>query len=281
MKYDVAEAFNLITLPLTSDRINHFKGNANLRNTYTWESSFYWTVPVQKRKGHFYHEINYRRFFNRIVNSYSYKSGVYTHTPVNIDGTWNIDMKVSGDLKLKLMKQESKFAWGVNSAYGSMKNYVADGTTGSSTLIKNDDLHISVPLTLSTNIGRTLIRLYTTVDWRKALNKNTSIGYNDALEYNYGIYMHGTLPANIFFDSSFYIKKSSGYSNDELNRYLCEWDVSLQHSILRNKVNLKISAIDIFHQYKAITYVTNERGIRETRAISIPAYVIFEIGINR
>ncbi|MCR5313017.1 MAG: hypothetical protein K6E54_05120 [Bacteroidaceae bacterium] len=75
-------------------------------------------------------------------------------------------------------------------------------------------------------------------------------------------------------ESTFYVKKRSGYSNDKINKYLCEWDVSLQKSILQNKIDLKLSSIDIFRQYKAITYVTSERGIRETRAVSLPAYVL-------
>ena len=81
----------------------------------------------------------------------------------------------------------------------------------------------------------------------------------------------------INFENTIYIKKRSGYANDELNRYLCEWDVSLQRSIMKNRINLKLSAIDVFRQYKAITYVTNERGIRETRAVSIPSYVLFSL----
>lgn len=277
LKYEVADALSLITLPLTSDKINHFRGNADLKNASTWNSTLFWNVPVQKRKGYFSHEINYRHYFNRIVNSYSYNSGVYTYTPENIDGTWNLDTKVSGDFKFKILKQYPKFTWSVYGAYGSMKNYVADGTTGSSKLIKNNDLYVSVPLTLSMYLERAFVRLYATVDWRKALSKEANIGYSDAMEYKYGVYTSLTLPAKINFENTIYIKKRSGYANDELNRYLCEWDVSLQRSIMKNRINLKLSAIDVFRQYKAITYVTNERGIRETRAVSIPSHVLFSL----
>ena len=45
-------------------------------------------------------------------------------------------------------------------------------------------------------------------------------------------------------------------------------------SVFKNKANLKLSAVDIFCQYKAITHISDERGISEVRVLSLPFYMI-------
>ncbi|MDE7117948.1 MAG: hypothetical protein K2O61_04815, partial [Bacteroidaceae bacterium] len=66
-----------------------------------------------------------------------------------------------------------------------------------------------------------------------------------------------------------------GYSNNELNKLMCDWDMTLSKPVLKDKITLKLQAIDILRQYKSVAYIVNERGIRETRAISLPSYLLF------
>lgn len=65
--------------------------------------------------------------------------------------------------------------------------------------------------------------------------------------------------------------------NDELNKLSCEWDMSLSKSILKNRIDLKLQAIDILRQYKSVAYVVNERGILETHTVSLPSYLLFSV----
>jgi len=58
---------------------------------------------------------------------------------------------------------------------------------------------------------------------------------------------------------------------------MCVWDMELSKPIFKKKVLLKLKAIDILHQYKSVAYVVNERGISETRAITLPSYFLFSI----
>jgi hypothetical protein len=53
--------------------------------------------------------------------------------------------------------------------------------------------------------------------------------------------------------------------------------MKLSKSIFKNKIGLSLKAIDILHQYKSVAYVVNERGIRETRTVSLPAYWLFSV----
>lgn len=50
------------------------------------------------------------------------------------------------------------------------------------------------------------------------------------------------------------------------------------HEALKDlPVSYMYLAIDILHQYKSVAYVVNERGIRETRTVSLPAYWLFSV----
>ncbi|MDE7118700.1 MAG: outer membrane beta-barrel family protein, partial [Bacteroidaceae bacterium] len=82
------------------------------------------------------------------------------------------------------------------------------------------------------------------------------------------------LPAGIDWETECEFTKRHGYSGNELNKLSCDWSMGLSKSILKDKIDLKLQAIDILHQYKSVAYVVNERGIRETRSVSLPAYLL-------
>ena len=63
----------------------------------------------------------------------------------------------------------------------------------------------------------------------------------------------------------------------QLNKLMCECDMSLSKSILKDKIGLKLQAIDLFRQYKSVAYVVNERGIHETHSVSLPSYLLFSV----
>lgn len=283
LKQDMADALSLITLPLTSDKLNIFKGNENLKNSSVWTTSLFWSAPLFKHKGYLHHEISYKRHYNRIVSTYSYNSGIYTHTPENINGTWDISTKLNSSVTTKIKTHEFRFKIKANGSYNRMKNFVIDNTTNMTQEVDNNEINLSLmPLNVWTKIFWNKIDVTgsATFNWRKSLNTMVNAGYSNALESKYELSIRTYLPLHIRFDSEISAVKRRGYSNDELNKLACEWDVSLSKSILKNKINLNLKAIDLLHQYKAVTYTTNERGIRETHAVTLPAYALFTVSFN-
>ena len=59
-----------------------------------------------------------------------------------------------------------------------------------------------------------------------------------------------------------------------MNRPMYEWNMYLSRSFLKDKLCLKLKAIDILGQYKSVAYMINELGVRETHTITLPNYVI-------
>ncbi|MBP5478078.1 MAG: outer membrane beta-barrel protein, partial [Bacteroidaceae bacterium] len=207
----------------------------------------------------------------------------YTHTPENINGTWDISTKLNSSVTTKIKTHEFRFKIKANGSYNRMKNFVIDNTTNMTQEVDNNEINLSLmPLNVWTKIFWNKIDVTgsATFNWRKSLNTMVNAGYSNALESKYELSIRTDLPLHIRLDSEISAVKRRGYSNDELNKLACEWDVSLSKSILKNKINLNLKAIDLLHQYKAVTYTTNERGICETHAVTLPAYALFTVSFN-
>ena len=108
------------------------------------------------------------------------------------------------------------------------------------------------------------------------MSEQSSIDYKNAFQYTGEFYL-STPVVGFDLESDWEIIKRQGYSNDELNKWTCTWNMSLSKAILKNKIGLKLTAVDILHQYKSLTYVINERGISETHAVSLPSYLLFSV----
>ena len=275
LTHSLPEATQLIDLPLTSDRINIYKGNANLKSPMTWKSRLYWMFPFGMDV-----DLKYSMYFNRIVNSYSYDSGVYTYMPMNVDGTWDVNLNLGGghSVKLPLLNQDNSFRWKLNTSIRRMRNYTFDGATGKQSPINNDEVYITVPLSLWGMYKSVEYTLSAGIGWRRPLGNMSNVDYQNALEYTASLWFSSPIVAGIYIDTDFELVKRQGYSDEDLNRLTCQWDVTFSKSLWKDRIDLRLTAVDLLRQHKSIVYVMNEQGIRETRSVTLPSYILFTIG---
>ena len=85
------------------------------------------------------------------------------------------------------------------------------------------------------------------------------------------------MPGGVDWETECVLVKRQGYSSDELNEPACDWRIGLSKSFFKNKLGVRLKAIDILKQYKSVAYVVNERGIRETHAVSLPSYLLLSV----
>lgn len=275
-KYTLPNALQLVTLPVTSDKINIFSGNSDLKPSAVWTSSIESYLPTKQEMAYLFQNLSYRMYIDRIVNTYRYNAGVYTHTPENINGTWDIDYIFKGQHFIKIAEHGMRLNWDFNANYSEMSNFVADGLNGKSKRVDNNELYLSFSPKINTIFAdRYFLDLTGSIDWRKPLNNQLYAGYTDTWTYQFGLGFRTEIFAKIDFDTDFSIIKRNGFVNNELNHAMCEWDMSLSRSFMNDKICLKLKAVDILQQYKNVAYMTNEQGIRETHAIVLPGYVLF------
>ena len=269
------DATQLITLPLTSDRINIYQGNDHLKSPATWETDLSWDWPMKNRSAYLRHTLTYINYFNRIVNTYRYDAGVYTNRPDNVNGTWELLLNNRGQLLFGWSKLKVTFTFNLRSSYQRMKNFTADGATGIPTQFDNNELDHEAHVQFRSRYKSVSGGFRLSAEWRKPLSGRADMGYRDTWDYKGNIWFTANLPFGIDWESECVLIKRQGYASDELNKLMCEWDMSLSKSILKNRIDLKLQAIDLFRQYKSVAYVVNERGIRETHSVSLPSYLLF------
>jgi hypothetical protein len=277
LERSLPDATLLITLPLTSDKINIYQGNEHLKSPTTWRSELSWNWPMKKPSAYLEHSLKYTNYFNRIINTYRYDAGVYTNQPENIDGTWDIEFTTRGQQFANISKLPITINYNLWSRYQRMKNYVADGATGQPRQMDNNELTNYAHIQLRTHYKDVSGGFRLSTEWRKPLNDREDLGYRDTWDYKGDFWLSAKLPLGIDWETECGLIKRQGYSNEELNKLACEWDMKLSKSIFKNKIGLSLKAIDILHQYKRVAYVVNERGIRETRTVSLPAYWLFSV----
>ena len=277
LNYSLPAATQLITLPLTSDRINIYQGNAHLKSPATWKSSLSWDLPIKNKNAYLQQSLTYTKHLNRIVNTYRYDAGVYVNRPDNINGTWNLEFTTHGQQFASFLKLPITINYSLNSNYQRLKNFAADGATGKSLQIDNNELHNYAHIQLRSYYKSVSGGFRLSADWRKPLNDRADMGYRNTWEYKGDFWLSAKLPLAIDWETECVVLKRQGYSSDDLNKLTCDWNMGLSKSILKNKIGLSLKAIDILHQYKSVAYVVNERGIRETHAIALPSYWLFTV----
>ncbi len=277
LSYTIPDATQFITLPLTSDRINIYQGNAHLKSPATWKSELSWSFPMKNRYDFLFQILTYTNHINRIINTYRYEKGVYTNRPDNVNGTWNLSLVTRGEQAFKIAKLNIVCGYNLTNNYQRMKNFAADGATGQPHQIDNNELQNYAHIQFRSHYKSVSGGFRLSAEWRKPLNRRTDMGYRDTWDYKGNLWFTINLPLGIDWESECVLIKRQGYASDELNKFSCEWDMNLSKSILKNKIDLKLQAIDILRQYKSVAYVINERGIRETRAVSLPSYLLFSM----
>lgn len=275
LQYSLPDATQLITLPLTSDRLNIYQGNARLKAPATWKSDINWKVPFKRSSSYLMQSLSYTYHINRIVNTYRYEDGVYTNKPDNVNGTWNLKVSTRGQYTCRIVKLPLTIGYGWSVGYNRMKNFAADGTSGQPVQIDNNELRNVFNLQLSSYYKKVSGGIHLSAVWNKPMNGGADMVYHDTWENCADVWLTIDLPAGIDLETECEFTKRHGYSGNELNKLMCDWSVSLSKSILKEKVDLKLQAIDILRQYRSVAYIVNERGIRETRAISLPSYILF------
>jgi hypothetical protein len=277
LNYSLPAATQMITLPLTSDRINIYQGNARLKSPATWKSSLSWDWPVKKKNAYLQQSLTYTSHINQIVNTYRYDAGVYINQPDNVNGIWNLELKNRGQLFFSLAKLKVTFNFNQWSRYQRMKNFAADGATGQPRQIDNNELANYAHVQFRSSYKKVSGGLRLSAEWRKPLNDRTDMGYSDTWDYKGDVWLSTKLPGGIDWETECVLLKRQGYANDDLNKLTCDWSMGLSKSFFKNRFCLRLKAIDILRQYKSVAYVVNERGICETHTVSLPSYLLFSV----
>lgn len=276
------DLYNLLEIENTTDPLNIFTGNPNLRNAHEYGVSLlsnFW-----KRGNSIKHtvQISYSGYINQFARGviYNPENGVRTIKPYNINGNWMVNGKY--DVVIPFGKYR-KFDI-TSSTLGNIVNsadYIGTGT--------NDEILTMPPkqtvrtYTVQENIkfnwqtGRHRITINANNRVNRSTGDNSEFTNFTSWIGNYGVYALLNLPKgwSVSTDVNLYIR--SGFADERLNSTDIIWNARLSKSFLKGKLLCILDGYDMLMQLKNISYTVNSQARTEIICNTIPSYVLFHI----
>jgi hypothetical protein len=219
------------------------------------------------------------RYFNRIVQSYLYNpnNGNFTYTPINVDGDGCANLYVEYSIRLG---EESPFYFGTKTSGDIDIRHDYSGIVGAGEQMRRrmTGLSGSETLNLLFEKGNTRIDFRAAMDWYHSTSNSSTFEDVNARHYRYGVEATTVLPWDISFTSSLFMEHRRGYTTSSLNTNECRWDMTVGRSFLRSKkILVRVTAMDILHNYSAVSYTISPSGRSEVWQYSLPAYWLLRV----
>lgn len=280
MNQSTPSVTDLINRPITSDPLNIFLGNPDLRSSTShnfWVSyaltrdSIDQTIRV-KLNGNLTH--------NARVQSYTYDptTGVRTYRPENIgSGNWSVGSSVNWSRAI-----DNKKLWHIDNEV-SVKFDKSTGqalTTGSTNaeLTRVGTLTVGYKPRIRFQKGKLTVSAKGDISYRN-IHRNITLGEQptDIWDIGYGLNGNYKLPWDFAIDTDLTMHSRRGYTDDEMNDNRLYWDASLTKSFQKGKWIFKLRGYDLLGQVSSLRYNINAQGRIETWTNSMRRYALLTV----
>ena len=271
---------DLIDRPITSDPMNIFLGNPDLKKSeqHQWYANYRLrndtidqTIRISLNAG-FTHNAQSQGY------TYDMTTGVRTYRPENISGG-NCYINSSVNWTRALGKQK---LWYIGNELGLRYN-------------KSTSLAIATGSTNSelSRVGTSLVNYKPNIRYQKkdlTLNAKGDFSYRhihrnitygeqptDIWDIAYGLNGTYKLPWNFTFDTDLMMHSRRGYTDVEMNDNRLYWDASLTKSFHQGQWVIKLRGYDLLGQVSSLRYSINSQGRTETWTNSMRRYALLTV----
>lgn len=270
------DLLNLVDIQDTTDPLNIYLGNPDLKNTLLHDISSKGNFATGK-VSHSYNAA-YRYWHNSIVRGFHYdpSTGVKTFTPMNINGN-----------------NEWDFSYNTSFYFGKSDRFLFNNTVGYLRRTNND----YVSEEEQTNMIKSMVRTsrftekfnlsYTFSGSKVTLfGEGTPTHYSGSLDsfrpfnacdINYGVSGTFKLPHNFGLTTDFTVFMRRGYNDAALNTSNYVWNARLSYSMPKAGLLFMVDGWDMLHDISNVTHVVNSQGRTETFSTMLPRYVMFHV----
>lgn len=275
--YTLPSVTQLISMPVTTDLINVYRGNPSLSPSSVLNATVTYHHS-NKGEGYHGHTLSYSRHFNQITSTYSFfpSQGTYLFTPQNVNGTWNVSYE-SYFCRELFGRPNMRIEWDGILAYSEMVNYFSMGDQSQQDRSNHQLLNCRFPLKFVYYKGSSFFSAYCKLNWKKPCNHISDVGYSSALDYKVGLSVTTSILKIVDLESDFSFCDRTGYYNTQMNKAEWVWNFSLSRFLLKGKGVLKLTAIDLLHQRHSVAYTINNQGISELKRMVLPGYVMLSM----
>ena len=271
---------NLIDRPITSDPLNIFLGNPDLKQSHQHS----WNTEYTLRNDSISQTIRFSLNGSLTQNTESYgytydpTTGVRIYRPENISGgNWNVSSSVNWSRAL-----DKKKTWFI----GNDLSYRYTKSTSHTNTTNGSEAELS-------RVGTSLVSYSPNVRFQKSklslsavgnvtyrhIHRNITFGEQptDVWDFSYG--MNGTykLPWNFTFETDLSMHSRRGYTDEEMNDNRLYWDATLTKSIKQGRWVFKLRGYDLLRQVSNVQYYISSQGRTEWWTNSMRRYALLTV----
>ncbi|MEG1729899.1 MAG: outer membrane beta-barrel protein [Bacteroidaceae bacterium] len=276
-----SDLYYLINIEDTSDPLNIYLGNPELKDARSHEVRFALTHNSPKRSSSFYSNLLYSATTNAIAmrRSYDMNTGVSTTTPVNIDGNWTAEW--SNDYVRPLGKKQM-WTMTLGSNWNFLHSKDLNSWSGSEqteqSTVCTSTATIKLKMLFRPN-KKWSIKGSITPTWNHISGSSLQFTTIDALHMDYTFDSYAKLPFGMEFNNTLTISSRYGYADENLCNTRLLWNASLARAF-KYGLNVELKAYDLLHENHRVLSTINAQGRVERYYRMLPAYFMLGLSWN-
>ena len=271
---------DLIDRPITSDPLNIFLGNADLKKSeqHYWNARY--AIHSDSIDQNIGFNLNARLTHNARTQGYTYDltTGVRTYRPENISsGNWSLGTTVNWNRALDKQK-----VWHIGNElrlnYDKSTGLALTTGSTSSELSRVGNMTLAYATNLRYQKGNLNLQAKGEVNYRH-IHRNITVGEQptDIWDFNYGLNGTYKLPWEMTLDTDLTMHSRRGYTDAEMNDNRLYWDASLTKSFKQGRWVVKLRGYDLLGQVISLRYYVNAQGRSETWTNSMRRYALLTV----
>ncbi len=273
---------NLINVYNTSDPLNIFRGNPDLRTSYTHRASL--ELQFTKRKGLWQsHKLNFSYSFtdNAIVRGMIYDpiTGVRTRSMYNVDGNRGFNVTYSGNGGIKKWTdgpiQGLDYGAGLSAYDNRSVNLIgSDNVMPTQAYIFSRGISPNAKLSMAFGADHN-VSLSCNGNFTRYSGEN--IAAFSSANISYRLDATFRLPADFRISTNMTLYCRRGYSDPTLNTNEYIWNASASWHWKKARLTFALDGYDLLHQIKAVSQYVDAFGRTESWSNTLPRYAMLRI----
>lgn len=248
---------------------------AGLKPSFQNNINLGYNLTGRKVHNNLFANLNWNKTNNSIGNwkQYNPNTGVSTYRPMNINGNWSANGRVSYSHPFG---KRDQFTPSIN--VNTSLNHSVDfqSTTDKPLRQAVDNVGINGNLNLNYKFSNgSNVSVGGGPNWTHATSDREGFNTVNAVNYNYYVNAIIELPANIQIRTNLHYEARRGYDEKAMNTDQWLWNATISKSIMKGKFTFKLSAVDILGQIDPVRLNVNAQGRTETWTNTLPRYVMF------
>lgn len=278
MKETLPSLLNQVNVRNDQDPLNIRLGNPDLKGTLQHSAFVFCNISRSQPYRSISMDAGITLHQNSISQGYTYEpsTGVYTYRPMNVNGNWSTNLSFS--IYSNLNKAGTLiYRLSASGNYSQNVDYAALAGSIASELSHVNNWNFNQQFSLDYRQKWSSISLWENVNYRHANQKEGTIDNVNTVNFNYGVSGRLQLLKQAWVSTSLSMFSKRGYNDPSLNRNELIWNASAETSLLKNKLSLKLQAVDLLRQLSNITVNINGQGRTETLYNTLPRYVMLHL----